>query len=165
MTSDVFLTADFTDGSDREDGGFRFPCWILTAVVLLFGSVAQAASPSDFFAEYCFDCHDAETQKAEIRLDTVAGLDWSEHRTTAFWERVLRALEKGEMPPRKKRHQPTTAERRAAIENLKAMLTEKSPVGGTVLRRLNKTEYENTVRQVFKGECAVGFFRYLSTCT
>ena len=37
----------------------------------------------------------AMTRKAEIRLDTAARLEWENHTTTVFWERVVKALEKG----------------------------------------------------------------------
>lgn len=113
-------------------------------------TVLAAKSPNAFFENFCLDCHEGEDAKVEVRLDTISQRSWSDHSTVVFWERVLKAIETGEMPPRKKRNQPSAAERHIAAQQIKALLRTNSPIGGTVLRRLNKTEYENTVRKVFR---------------
>ena len=58
-------------------------------------------------------------------------------------------LAKGEMPPKKER-QPTVVERQAMLNWLDATLSKHDPTGGTVLRRLNREEYENTVRDILE---------------
>jgi hypothetical protein len=115
--------------------------------VLLLATVsAGAAVPSRFFTTYCADCHDDTTQKAEINLEAMPQ-EWAKHFTVAQWERVLRVIESGEMPPKKK-SQPEAKEREEAAAALRAVLAEKSPVGGTVLQRLNRVQYANTIQKV-----------------
>lgn len=130
----------------------RFPflrCipWLL---IFITASDSAAKSPNAFFENFCLDCHEGADAKVEVRFDDINQRSWSEHSTVVFWERVLKAIETGAMPPKKKRNQPSNAERHAAAEKIKASLRKNSPIGGTVLRRLNKTEYENTVRKVFR---------------
>jgi hypothetical protein len=125
---------------------FALPWFALCAAV----SVSAAVPPQEFLESYCIDCHSADTAKAEIRLDTALELDWRQHKTFVLWERVLNAMAQSEMPPKKKRHQPSAGERQAAIREIRTLLAKNSPVGGSVLRRLNRAEYENTVRKVFR---------------
>jgi len=134
----------------------RLPClcprcipWLIVLIATTI-SVSAAKSPSAFFENYCLDCHEGDDAKVEVQLDTITQRGWSKHSTVVFWERVSHAIETGEMPPKKKRNQPSAAERHAVVEQIRALLRDNSPIGGTVLRRLNKTEYENTVRKVFK---------------
>ncbi|MDA9963233.1 hypothetical protein N9D63_10155, partial [Opitutales bacterium] len=59
--------------------------------------------------EYCFDCHDEETQKGDLSLHRT-GPDFSNKTDLANWELVLEQLEIVQMPPSKKK-QPSAAER------------------------------------------------------
>lgn len=108
-----------------------------------------AEFPDAFFAEYCFDCHDDLTQEAEIQLDNAIDLDWGNPATHHFFERVLEVVADGAMPPKDESHRPSPEESKALTEWLHHELMEYSKVGGTVLRRLNKVEYEKTVASIF----------------
>lgn len=120
-------------------------CFALFAKPLL---AAELPAPTrDFLVNYCLDCHDADTEKGEINLDAVA-VDWSDHANLQLWERVLKALEAGEMPPAKK-PQPTPEIRSAMLAWVDRSLSENTLIGGTLARRLNQTEYLNTVRASF----------------
>ncbi|MEM0895595.1 MAG: DUF1588 domain-containing protein [Verrucomicrobiota bacterium] len=104
--------------------------------------------PADVLANYCLDCHDADVQKGEINLDFLE-IDWSEHDAQFHWERVLKAVRSGEMPPKKRKTQPTKKEREVLVHWIDQQLMEHTKTGGTVARRLNKTEYLNTLRSLF----------------
>ncbi|MEM9481501.1 MAG: DUF1588 domain-containing protein [Verrucomicrobiota bacterium] len=104
--------------------------------------------PADILATYCLDCHDADVQKGEINLDFLE-IDWSDHDAQFHWERVLKAVRSGEMPPEKKKTQPTKEEREVLVSWIDQQLMEHTTTGGTVARRLNKTEYLNTLRSIF----------------
>jgi len=123
---------------------------VIVVLSLACSSVVAAAPefPEAFFAEYCFDCHDDLTQKAEIRLDDAIDRDWSEEESLVFFERIKKVVEKGEMPPKKEKHRPSDEEYAEVTKWLHASLLEHSEVGGTVLRRLNRVEYEKTIQQV-----------------
>lgn len=78
-----------------------------------------------------------------------ASVDWNAIETERFWLGVLDILEAGVMPPADK-PQPDDAEMADAIEQLKETLGAHSSPGGSVVRRLNRVEYENSVRSVFR---------------
>lgn len=100
---------------------------------------------------HCLDCHGPDTQKAGLRLDPagpgLAGAEWME-----TWTRVHDRLQSGEMPP-EKRERPAPAALSGALGELSSSLQAASEErqrreGRVLLRRLNGTEYENTVRQL-----------------
>tara|TARA_Y100000588_G_scaffold68959_1_gene70438 strand:+ start:3015 stop:6038 length:3024 start_codon:yes stop_codon:yes gene_type:complete len=104
-----------------------------------------------FLKQHCYECHGAEKQKNDIRLDTL-GTDLSETRILEIWQEVLDQLNLGEMPPKKK-PQPPRAEVGKVVDVLTARLKvayakQKSTGGQTVLRRLNRYELRNTFRDL-----------------
>jgi len=126
-------------------------------ILLLLISFAVVSSAVDlstlkpFLKQHCFDCHGADKQKGEIRLDTL-GSDLSDHSNLEIWQNVLDQLNLGEMPPQK-RPQPA----RSAVEPIVQTLTTSlatayeqanSTGGETVLRRLNRHELRNTLRDL-----------------
>ena len=123
---------------------------LAVAVLVVPGSAALQASelPSSLFRSNCFDCHSGDSPEGNVNLESTQ-LDWSLPSTSQFWEKVLAAIEDGRMPP-VDADQPTKVEREAAARGLHAVLQENVRPGGTVLRRLNRAEYENTIRDVLK---------------
>jgi hypothetical protein len=67
----------------------------------------------EFLAEYCWDCHDDVTQKADLNLAKYqdAPRMYEERR---LWEAVRDMLETREMPPSKK-PQPSEADRKQMV--------------------------------------------------
>ncbi|MDG2125487.1 MAG: hypothetical protein P8J87_17415, partial [Verrucomicrobiales bacterium] len=59
------------------------------------------ASPG-FFAKHCTTCHDAESTKAGLNLETLQP-DFSEPATADIWQKVLEQLETQQMPPKEKK--------------------------------------------------------------
>ena len=92
--------------------------------ILGLGGFAEAAPPEAllpkknfaFLEKHCFDCHDADTQKGKVNLEAL-----SFHITTIkqaeLWQKVLNALNAGEMPPEKK-PQPKNAEKADFLDDL-----------------------------------------------
>jgi len=126
------------------------------AVGLTAGPAATAAKPAPldyarlkpFLETHCIDCHDAELNKGGLDLDAL-GHDLSDPATLSKWVRIQDRVESGEMPPKKKKR-PSGAELIAFIEPLVDSLTEAHAAGkAAVLRRLNRTEYENTLNDLF----------------
>lgn len=116
------------------------------AVVLwaaLLATTPVAAAPP-FFEKFCIDCHDSSSAKGEFDLEALSAASWAQEETSAKWERALKRLREGEMPPPEKRTQPSKEERSAAIASLHQNLIEHSATGG-VLRRLNTSEYERSI--------------------
>ncbi len=109
----------------------------------------NAAAP--LLAKYCLDCHDSQTREADLALDDV-GFDLHNPQQFGVWEKVHDKLQAGEMPPADMR-QPTDAERKLILETLYPRLHAASAEriareGRVQYRRLNRVEYENTLRDM-----------------
>ncbi|MCP4847011.1 MAG: DUF1587 domain-containing protein, partial [Verrucomicrobiaceae bacterium] len=105
-----------------------------------------------FLKAHCFECHGPKKQKGDFRFDQL-GTDLSELKTLEAWQGILDQLNLGEMPP-KKQPQPPFEEIAKVIKDLtpvlqKAYAKRKSTGGQAVIRRLNKFEVRNTLRDLF----------------
>ncbi|MFM7185445.1 MAG: DUF1588 domain-containing protein [Planctomycetota bacterium] len=97
-------------------------------------------------AARCLDCHTGDTAEAGVRLDTRA-IDWASADQVGLWSRVVEVIENRRMPPPDA--EPATSEERAAVVAfLDPPLVAHTPFGGTPPRRLNRPEYEITVRKL-----------------
>ena len=104
-----------------------------------------------FLKQHCFECHGSKKQKGDIRFDTL-GKDLAKHETLEIWQGILDQLNLGEMPP-KKQPQPMRAEVKPVVDTLTRTLAlayekARSTGGQTVLRRLNRHELRNTLRDL-----------------
>jgi len=102
--------------------------------------------------KHCFKGHGEKKQKGDLRLDTLSG-DLSKDRVAAeAWHDVQNALNLSEMPP-KKEDSLLPAELRTVTswitQEIDALVASQKSTGGRiVLRRLNKTDYQNTMRDL-----------------
>lgn len=106
----------------------------------------------------CLECHDADSEKGDVNLDSTT-IDWNNIQDMAIWQRALDAIDGGLMPPPDK-EQPTKENRDAVLAYLDEKLIEHTPIGGTLPRRLNRAEYEATIRdliQLSRFKLPVGF--------
>lgn len=121
----------------------------LVATISALPVLANESIPPEirnFLDSHCVACHSGEQAQAEIRLD-IAAVRWAPE-ATADWERVHGALA-GELMPPTGAEQPSSADREAAVAWLEQQLSRHARIGGEVPRRLNREEYENTVRDLF----------------
>lgn len=121
-------------------------------ILLHFFAINLFASPAEFLATYCNDCHGAQKQKGDRRFDTLA-LPVAKTDTLIELKDILDQINLGEMPPKKSK-QPSSDEQKAFIEQITLELTTgrealASTGGSTVLRRLNRTEYIRTIGDLF----------------
>jgi hypothetical protein len=109
----------------------------------------SATPPREFLETHCYDCHDDATQKGKFRMDNLAALAPAE--AAKKWGRILSRLEAGEMPPPKK-PRPPQAQVAEVLSGIKVALAAEAKTrrgeGRTRIRRLNRLEYENTVRDL-----------------
>lgn len=120
--------------------------------------VAQGTKPNvsdkDFRAfldGQCYSCHDSESKKGGLALDKLK-FDFDDPKNFDQWLRVFDRVDKGEMPPPNK-PQPSAHDKAANLAYLKARLLDYShqkqaATGRTILRRLNRVEYENTMHDL-----------------
>ena len=120
---------------------------VATAAPLAGATESIPAAEHEFFARHCVVCHSGEQAQAEVRLDG-SEIDWSTRGTTELWERVHTALASAAMPP-EGAERPSGAERARMVAWLDSQLLRHSGVGGVVPRRLNREEYENSIRELF----------------
>src|ERR1041385_6556996 len=125
---------------------------ILGTSVPLFAQY-NTGSPltAQFIEKNCSDCHDAETQKAGLDLLDLPFQPTNEDNF-ALWVKVHDRVKASEMPP-KKRARPDPTELDMFIKNLSSDLrnaerAEIEKTGRAMMRRLNRYEYENTVRDL-----------------
>lgn len=113
---------------------------------LLFAASLHAFEPKvrPLIDAHCIECHGEDVQKGKLRLDGEVSMK--------TWIKVHDRIAAGEMPP-KKSEQPPQALRDESLkilcESLHAASLEQQRTQGRVpIRRLNGTEYENTVREL-----------------
>ena len=92
-----------------------------------------------------------DEQEGEVRLDNLS-LSFEGYENIELWQMVLDQLNLNEMPPQKK-PRPDEEETRKVIEFLTVQLSDayqsaKSTNRQTVLRRLNRYELRNTLRDL-----------------
>lgn len=125
---------------------------------LVFLSTAPAFSAETLTVQlkslidgHCVHCHGADTQKARLRLDTLPD-DLSDPTIARRWEKVFDKIESGDMPPKSEERPPEvllTAAKKLLREQLhQGSLRRQHEEGRVVVRRLNGTEYENTLHDL-----------------
>ena len=104
-----------------------------------------------FFKDYCLSCHNAEKQKGKVRLDDIAFTLDSVERAD-LWQKVLNSINSGDMPPEDVK-QPAPGAKTDFLDDLShTLFTARgrlSDSGGKIaMRRLNRREYKNTLRDL-----------------
>jgi len=101
--------------------------------------------------KYCYDCHTGEKAEGGVRVDFLgAGGKLEDH--VELVDKILLVLKEQQMPPADA-EQPDGAERVQTIEWIEQRLRQfdcgsASRPGRVTMRRLNRTEYNNTVRDL-----------------
>jgi hypothetical protein len=108
------------------------------------------AAEQQLLTRFCVDCHSGDSPDGKLRLDDLAASDFATR--TSDWERVVRKLELGEMPPGGS-PRPDDAQLAPVIESLTTSLdrlAEATPHPGRTesFRRLTRREYQNAVRDL-----------------
>ena len=121
-------------------------------------TVAMPAQHRELLRQHCFSCHDADTQEGTVRLDDLP-LAITDVKTAERWQKVLNVLNAGEMPPAKE-SQPEPALKADFLDALATTMVAArrslADQGGLVtMRRLNRREYANTLRELLGVEINV----------
>jgi len=110
---------------------------------------AAAQARGKFIQQYCIGCHSERLKTGGITLENVDAARVS--GDAGVWERVLRQVSSGQMPPAGMPH-PDDAARSAFADNLEATLDQAARAnpnpGTTMPHRLNRVEYSNAVRDL-----------------
>ena len=99
--------------------------------------------------EYCYDCHGAGVAKGGVTLDEFSTT--AELKDHKLWLRALNNVRSKIMPPADEPHLPP-AEAEKLSSWIKRQVFELDPAvpdpGRVTVRRLNRTEYRNTIRDL-----------------
>jgi Protein of unknown function (DUF1592)/Protein of unknown function (DUF1588)/Protein of unknown function (DUF1587)/Protein of unknown function (DUF1585)/Protein of unknown function (DUF1595) len=124
------------------------------SLCLCVPSLAQQPKPPQpqraLLDQYCVGCHNQRSKTAGVMFDTMDLSDVS--RQPEIWEKAVRKLRGGLMPPPGAR-QPDRAMVDTFVGSLENALDQaaaKSPnPGGITLHRLNRSEYSNSIHELF----------------
>ncbi len=111
-----------------------------------FGKVA-----GPFLTKHCTSCHGEKAKKGDLVL-TVYRDEASVLKDRKRWEAAVKMVQTGEMPPSTRRR-PDPAEAAAFLKTVRGVFerhdrTAKRDPGHVTVRRLNRTEYNNTIRDL-----------------
>lgn len=110
-----------------------------------------------FMQTHCLRCHGPEEAEGQLRLDQLTA-DVSQPTAFARWRLIADRMRSSEMPP-KDEPRPDTAQLTDVLARIASRLEDAAArhraEGRVVLRRLNRVEYENTVRDLFNVRVSV----------
>ncbi len=136
--------------------------WPTPIIAMLGAAVSALVSPvsaqdfqkdvAPFLNKYCTECHDAELAKGNLNLEAFKD-DSRFFRDQRIWREVVSQVTSGEMPPVKKKVRPSPAEvegLQTAVHKLlaNAIAKAKPDPGEVTIRRLNRMEFNNTIRDL-----------------
>ncbi len=131
----------------------RWLTWVLLFVPCVVGEGRVLGGDiQSFLGKHCLACHDSETRKGQLDLSQ-GKPDFANPEVFSRWVKVFDKIDRHEMPP-PKRPRPNRDEMGEVLSDLKKQLLEAdrriAPVGRKpILRRLTRSEYENTIRDLF----------------
>jgi hypothetical protein len=105
-----------------------------------------------FLKTYCIDCHGGDEPDAGLRLDKF-GSELEAGRHALQWEKIQAMLTKKAMPPADHEPRPTEDETKLVLAWIDRTFfhvdcSRGRDPGRVTVRRLNRTEYNNTVRDL-----------------
>jgi mono/diheme cytochrome c family protein len=110
----------------------------------------EHAKVKELVTQYCISCHNKDNKKAGLALDAVSFDDVGAHAD--LWEKVVRKLAARQMPPigrtrpDERTYVSVVASLEAALD--RAAAAKPNPGRTATLRRLNRTEYQNAIRDL-----------------
>lgn len=142
----------------------KFECLILVAMLVrsMACDAQEVRTTADnllqqlgaFTKAYCVECHNADDMTAKLNLEAFGtSVAHSKQRwDSAIWEKIVKRLRARQMPPATATH-PSDGEYQQSITALEAVLDQDAiehPQPGRTdsIRRLNRTEYHNAVRDL-----------------
>jgi hypothetical protein len=118
---------------------------------LILSYALQAADAPSIIATTCVECHQGAKPPAGLDLRSLA-FRLDDPHTFGWWVRVHDAVEKGMMPPGGKAALSDSARAAFLASIARPMVAHEqkraAEHGRSMLRRLNRYEYENTVREI-----------------
>ncbi len=138
---------------------YSFVTVVLLLMLTVFASGADTPSPVvvNLVERYCIDCHSGNEPSANLDLRSFTST--SLVKTESSWEKVIKKLRAGQMPP-PEAEQPAEATVDEVLNSLEQTLdryAEQHPQPGRTetFRRLTRYEYRNAIRDLLSLEMDV----------
>ena len=145
-------TLALNEPDDRRRRRRAEPTALVFAVAGLVLSACDATQEdrTATLSTFCVECHNDAEREAELTLESRALTNVA--ADADVWEKVVRKLRTGTMPPAD-HPQPSTEQRRALVSWLEdsldaAAAANPNPGRTETFRRLNRTEYQNAIRDL-----------------
>jgi len=127
--------------------------------ILLRADDAQmAAKHQALLKDYCVSCHGPKKQKGKFRADDLP-FTITNVVTAERWQKVLNAMNAGDMPPEDEAQPPNESKADFLDDLSNAMVAARRNLndqhGIITMRRLNRREYKNTLRDLLGVEINV----------
>ncbi len=132
---------------------------LVSPVTTRMADAASGSSNADFqknaaafLEKHCVECHGGKATKADLNLKKLERADDAILKNRKVWLNVVNQVTSGEMPP-KKQPRPAAAEIEKFAQSVesafgRAEAKMKPDPGRVTVRRLNRTEYNNTIRDL-----------------
>ena len=134
---------------------------IFATSLLALAALSRAAAPDPalylrsvrpYFEKFCFDCHDSTEQKGGLNLEALKPT-FATRTDLNQWTTIFDRIERGEMPPPKKVRPPETWVKPAmswiGLSLYDAETRRQAAIGRAAWKRLSRSEYQNTIRDLF----------------
>ena len=137
----------------RHNRSARWQLLVACSCLLFFLATPLRADSQSLRAvveQYCSDCHGGDVRKGNLDLESIASHDIAQN--PQIWEKVVRRLRTRQMPPPEKKR-PDESTYRKTLAQLEALLDtawsqHPNPGRTETFRRLNRTEYQNAIRDL-----------------
>ena len=129
-------------------------CFVLFFLHLENG-IVKAADPlpraaTAMLENFCIDCHNSSQQEGELDLESILKAPLTDH--LAEWESVAKKLRARQMPPVDAERPDEDEYKKLQADLVRKLnaIAKRQPTPGRVgtLRRLNRTEYQNAIRDL-----------------
>ena len=131
------------------------PQWLRSSLSVFVGmatlsSAGAADAMASLIKDYCIDCHDSGQRKGDLSLEEIDLVNPGSD--PKFWEKVVEKLHHRQMPPLGEPRPDDSAYNRAVAQLTAsidhAAAANPNPGRTETFRRLNRTEYQNAIRDL-----------------
>ena len=128
----------------------RMSLLLLASGWLTLVSYAEELPHQTLSKIYCVACHSSDSAEGGLDLESIISQPIVQNRDT--WERVVRKISAQQMPPQSA-DRPTQTEYKSALKHLTTVLDTAAsaapdPGLSPAFRRLSRTEYQNSIRDL-----------------
>lgn len=129
-----------------------FLALLASSQLVQFGRAQDPTWPNSvrpLIASHCITCHQGDEPAGSLDLSKL-GHELADEEVSRRWTLIHDRVASGDMPPPDETQRPTSDERTVLITTIAQAISQADRArADVVLRRLNRVEYENTVRDLF----------------